>query len=1168
MEAAAAAAEAGTKGSTPGEDSEGRVQPIDVLYKHLHRAIRSELAALSRKRSQAHACPEQERKAFVALLKERCKFLFLVYRYHCSLQDEVIYPVLDGKVRNVVFGYTKEHEAEDLMLRDLIEHIDRMESVVENSPADGKTWVECASELVRKAAKVDAMQLLHMEKEEQQIYPLLIANFDANQQADLVCQFFFTIHMSETKEVLNWLLKFIPPEETVYLSSLLEEIVGSEEYVAIRDLYLDWSPGGHQPSTSTKEVKCCREVLLSSTDAERNQSTEALLKGKPFGEKPPLVILQHYYRFWNKISSLLAQSAASHPNGAPFQVEQYVKEIDEHFRLLRSLKFYSVETVNEVISQVSAKIASEADRQKLVSFTESGSNKEQHCFDAVCESLGIAKSMIKRKVRATELDGALQELQQNVKNLDALIQEKCSTADNIILTNLMKHLTPLQQCVFLWQFHKAFPLRTLKTLVPKALQHLSREEHMSYLNNLCTGAKEEKESKIVIPVMKLLLTELSQMQSTSKLAKRKNIAEDVLDAKQMDSKEDSYKKKKPKRANTKNPIDTIFNFHVALRRELKDFTEESTKAVQLCMHFEDNNCTHVVLSQQLKILDGKFKFLKGMYSAHSKAEDEIVFPTLEAKEALHNVSQFYTMDHEKETKLITLLTNSLDKLMHAVNGSADDKHTKGSLVEVAEAVTQGCAAFEAAVDTHLVSEEQGLWHLFGEHFSIEEQEQIIGRIIGRTGAEVLKDMLPWVKAALQTEEGEDMMSSIQAATRNTMFQDWLSAISGADKAAMEDGGEEGSKGQEQSGSVSDSHSMSAEIIDLLPYLPSDQKPSIYDGRFEPGWNDIFRISQNELQAAVKKVSIDTTLEPKRKAYLMQHIMALRWIVSQQKSALHKTVTTDTTSNKAKVNADADAGKNAGAGQHSTFFKSFHHGSVLGCKHYQRNCALIPSCCGKPYVCRLCHDEAEDHVMDRYEGVKEVLCMLCGERQAPSDKCSKCGEKFAAYFCNVCHLYDNDKSHDIYHCPFCNVCRRGKGLGIDVFHCMKCNYCMSLDLQSSHVCREKALETNCPICHDDLFTSNRPVKALRCDHFMHSSCFAEYTKTNYTCPLCSKSLGDMRAYFQMLDALLEVESGCMPREFADKTSSILCNDCGGSSEVPFHFVYHKCTHCKSYNTRLV
>lgn len=51
-------------------------------------------------------------------------------------------------------------------------------------------------------------------------------------------------------------------------------------------------------------------------------------------------------------------------------------------------------------------------------------------------------------------------------------------------------------------------------------------------------------------------------------------------------------------------------------------------------------------------IEGHFKYMWGMYRAHSLAEDEIVFPALEAKEQLLNVSHAYTLDHEQEEQLL------------------------------------------------------------------------------------------------------------------------------------------------------------------------------------------------------------------------------------------------------------------------------------------------------------------------------------------------------------------------------------------------------------------------------------------------------------------------------------------------------------------------------------
>lgn len=50
----------------------------------------------------------------------------------------------------------------------------------------------------------------------------------------------------------------------------------------------------------------------------------------------------------------------------------------------------------------------------------------------------------------------------------------------------------------------------------------------------------------------------------------------------------------------------------------------------------------------------------------------------------------------------------------------------------------------ATLEQHVRAEEQELWPLFAENFTTAEQEDIVGMIIGRTGAEVLQAMLPWV----------------------------------------------------------------------------------------------------------------------------------------------------------------------------------------------------------------------------------------------------------------------------------------------------------------------------------------------------------------------------------------------------------------------------------------
>lgn len=55
----------------------------------------------------------------------------------------------------------------------------------------------------------------------------------------------------------------------------------------------------------------------------------------------------------------------------------------------------------------------------------------------------------------------------------------------------------------------------------------------------------------------------------------------------------------------------------------------------------------------------------------------------------------------------------------------------------------------------------------------------------------------------------------------------------------------------------------------------------------------------------------------------------------------------------------------------------------------------------------------------------MVCRFCNHRQAVAGACASCGNSMSRYYCSICHLFDDEPGRDIYHCPSCNVCRRGK-----------------------------------------------------------------------------------------------------------------------------------------------
>lgn len=373
------------------------------------------------------------------------------------------------------------------------------------------------------------------------------------------------------------------------------------------------------------------------------------------------------------------------------------------------------------------------------------------------------------------------------------------------------------------------------------------------------------------------------------------------------------------------PIDTIFQFHKAIRKDLEYLDNESAKLAGCDVEF-------------IRQFNGRFRLLWGLYRAHSNAEDEIVFPALEARETLHNVSHSYTIDHKHEEQLFKEISNVLFELsqlygylhrQEVPKGSGtvhegEDASAKGSQNIVLQKQTlaaklQGmCKSICITLDQHVSREEIELWPLFALHFTTEEQEKIIGQIIGTTGAEVLQAMLPWVTTALSQEEQSTMMSTWRQATRNTMFDKWLRVwwkgspvespdSSLSDEETPQSGTPESlqlvadylSKGMlERQGSATELSETDACVMAETPLCKEqnshDMKASvcvqpassanadcaeplngkIEEGfaKFKPGWQDIFRMNEEELEAAIRKVSGDLSLDLRRKAYLMQNLL--------------------------------------------------------------------------------------------------------------------------------------------------------------------------------------------------------------------------------------------------------------------------------------------------------
>eukprot|EP00741_Cyanophora_paradoxa_P022524 tig00021464_g21750.t1 len=569
-----------------------------------------------------------------------------------------------------------------------------------------------------------------------------------------------------------------------------------------------------------------------------------------------------------------------------------------------------------------------------------------------------------------------------------------------------------------------------------------------------------------------------------------------------------------------DPVDIICVIHEAIRGEFKDI-ELASRRVDPARDTE------------VAALAERFHTLWNVVKDHSQGEDRVFFPALDARLRQRGelaVSKSFEMEHDCERHLF----EELHKLIHralAPEVAAREREELLSEIRVRSSTLVESLAL------HLLKEEREILPQLRSFFSQEEQEALMGRIIGHRPSAMLEQMLPWMVQSLSESESRNMMRHIRKVTMGTMFEKWLSCWwvfpedeegTGRPAATLRDGAGTGA-GVEGEGAMEEEGPGSAE----------------------------------DVEAAIRAVARDPSIDVQAKTARIQALMTRRWRQGRDHSP-NRVGALDRHLEACGATTSSSTSDPLGTDLNPTYHST--ERGVLGCAHYQRSCKLRAACCGRFFTCRVCHDDASDHTMDRY-ATREMLCMRCSTVQPVGPTCRSpvcCGRPLARYYCHICKFFDDDGGKWIYHCPFCNICRMGRGLGIDFFHCMRCNACMAMSLRE-HRCLQNSLESNCPICNQYMFTSTTQVKMLRCGHYMHTDCFRSYVQNQYTCPICLKSLGDMSALFAQLDTL--VANDVLPAEYAGRTSHIYCNDCEQKSTVRFHFLYHRCGHCASYNTRV-
>ncbi|KAF5734001.1 hypothetical protein HS088_TW16G00442 [Tripterygium wilfordii] len=227
-----------------------------MLFLFFHKAIRNELDALHRL-AMAFATGHH---IDIRPLFDRYRLLRSIYKHHSNAEDEVIFPALDIRVKNVAHTYSLEHKGESSLFDHLFELLNAYMQDDENFPRE---LASCTGALQTTISQ-------HMAKEEEQVFPLLIEKFSPEEQASLIWQFLCSIPVNMMADFLPWLSSSLSSGENQNMKKFLRKIVPDEKL--LQQVIFTWMNGRN----SINAVRNCADGSEAQYDIDKYSTAGTL----------------------------------------------------------------------------------------------------------------------------------------------------------------------------------------------------------------------------------------------------------------------------------------------------------------------------------------------------------------------------------------------------------------------------------------------------------------------------------------------------------------------------------------------------------------------------------------------------------------------------------------------------------------------------------------------------------------------------------------------------------------------------------------------------------------------------------------------------------------------------------------------------------------------------
>ena len=200
------------------------VTPLDVIPSFL-RALRNDMKIIDDAAYKAAAEDDN-----LAPAVERLRFFSEVLKWHADGEDELVFPAMDKVAPLVAQGYLHDHHEFDTM-------------------TEGLAKITAASDALvaaRETAALTAVLRIHLDKEDEYLYPILRERTSLEEQTAIIGGMAAHVPPERNPEFIRWLFNLLGHDDremwTRVVMGLMPEQVFAGVKVLIRETITDdWS---------------------------------------------------------------------------------------------------------------------------------------------------------------------------------------------------------------------------------------------------------------------------------------------------------------------------------------------------------------------------------------------------------------------------------------------------------------------------------------------------------------------------------------------------------------------------------------------------------------------------------------------------------------------------------------------------------------------------------------------------------------------------------------------------------------------------------------------------------------------------------------------------------------------------------------------------------------